>query len=132
MVKGILLLSHGTLCEGVMDSMKMLGIDTEKVRAIVLRADSDLDEYTQKISDTIDELDDAEGVLVITDILSGTPFNRVCLLYEEKNIEVITGLSLPMVLSAVTLRDSYSLTELSEVCIEETVTCMVTLRSILQ
>lgn len=75
-MKGILLLSHGTLCERVINSLQMLGMDTTKVEAVVLYADSDLEEYTKRLSDTIDSLDDGDGVLVITDLLSGTPFNR--------------------------------------------------------
>jgi len=131
-VKGILLLSHGRLCEGMMDSLQMLGMDTTKVAAMPLYIDSELDDYTKQLSDLIDALDDGDGVLVITDIVSGTPFNRCCLLYDKKNIEVITGLSLPMVVSAITSRDMYSLEKLGENCISEAKTCMVSVRSILQ
>ncbi len=131
-MKGVLLLSHGKLSEGVIDSLQILGMDMAKVEAIALDLDSELEEYTKAIGGKIDELDDGEGVLVITDILSGTPFNRVCLLYEEKNIEVISGLSLPMVISAINFRDSCSLEELSQKCIEEAMAHMLTLKSLLQ
>ena len=96
---GILLLSHGTLCEGVLDAMRVLGCDTEQIQAIPLDMESELDAYTQQISQAIDALDNGGGVLVIVDLLGGTPFNRACMLREEKNIEVLAGMSLPMCIS---------------------------------
>lgn len=130
-MKGILLMSHGTLCYGMINSLEMLGADTDKVKAIALFQDTGLDDYAQEISGALEELDDGEGVFVITDIISGTPFNQVCQFYEEKNIEIITGMNLPMVIFAIHYRDYYSLEELGNRCIDEAKNCMVTMKSIL-
>lgn len=115
---GILLLSHGTLCEGVLGAMEVIGCSAEQVRAIPLYMESEMDAYTQCVSDAIDELDTGEGVLVIVDLISGTPFNRSCELYASKHIAVVTGMSLPLCLTALDYRSSESLESIAELCVE--------------
>lgn len=118
-MKGILLLSHGTLCQGIMNALEVIGFTTEQVKAIPLFMESELGEYTQSVSDAIDELDTGEGVLVIVDLLAGTPFNRACELMATKRIAVIAGMSMPMCVTALDLRDSKTLESLAEQCVQE-------------
>lgn len=118
-MKGILLLSHGTLCQGILSAMEVIGCDTDKVEAISLFMDTELDEYTKQLEDAIDRLDTGEGVLVIVDLLAGTPFNRSCMMLENKNIEVITGMNLPMCITALDCRETGTLRDMVETCISE-------------
>ena len=128
---GMLLLSHGTLCEGVLDAMRVLGCDTEQIRAIPLDMESEMDAYTQQVSQAIDALDRGGGVLVIVDLLGGTPFNRACMLREEKNIEVLAGMSLPMCISALDFRRSETLDSLAEICKREAKDAVVNVKDLL-
>lgn len=115
---GILLLSHGTLCEGVLSAMEVIGCSTEQIRAIPLFMESEMDAYTQSVSAAIDELDTGEGVLVVVDLISGTPFNRSCELYASKHMAVVTGMSLPLCLTALDYRGSESLADIARLCAE--------------
>lgn len=128
---GILLLSHGTLCEGVLDAMRILGCDTEQIQAIPLDMESELDAYTQQVSQAIDALDNGGGVLVIVDLLGGTPFNRACMLREEKNIEVLAGMSLPMCISALDFRRTEALVALAETCKREAKEAVINVKDLL-
>ena len=49
-------------------------------------------------------LDDGSGVLVITDVKGGTPSNCCNKLADAGRVEVIAGISLPMLLRAITYR----------------------------
>lgn len=118
-MKGILLLSHGTLCQGMISALEVLGFAAEQVKAVPLFVDSELGAYTRSVSDAIDELDTGEGVLVIADLLGGTPFNRVCELLSTKHIALIVGMSMPMCVTALDLRDSETLESLAEQCVQE-------------
>jgi PTS system ascorbate-specific IIA component len=52
----------------------------------------------------IARLDDGDGVLVITDIKGGTPSNCSNALCDAGHVQVIAGISLPMLLRAITYR----------------------------
>ena len=56
--------------------------------------------------DAIGRLDDGSGVLVLTDVLGGTPSNCCHQLGTEHRVQVIAGVSLPMLLRAITYRKS--------------------------
>ncbi len=46
----------------------------------------------------VEELDEGEGVLVLTDIYGSTPSNIACSLLQQENIRIVTGLNLPMLI----------------------------------
>ena len=77
---------------------------TERFEAIDVTADQDLAEIHRLARDAIAKLDDGSGVLVITDIKGGTPANCCNSLAEPGRVEVIAGISLPMLLRAITYR----------------------------
>ena len=52
----------------------------------------------------IERVNDGSGVLVITDVMGGTPSNCTLQLCEPGSVEVIAGISLPMLLRALTYR----------------------------
>ena len=67
-------------------------------------ADQDLAEVQKLASEAICRLDDGSGVLVITDVKGGTPSNCCNKLADAGRVEVIAGISLPMLLRAITYR----------------------------
>ena len=50
------------------------------------------------------EVDEGDGVLVMTDILGSTPSNLALKLLEPGRFEGVAGVSLPMLLRALTYR----------------------------
>ena len=56
-------------------------------------------------SEAIARIDDGSGVLVITDVMGGTPSNCTIRLSSPGHVEVIAGISLPMLLRAITYRN---------------------------
>ena len=102
---GILLLSHGKMAEGILDSCKLFfGEELEKVKAICLTEGQDLDEYDQMIKDAIAELDDGHGIIAFCDLLGGTPFNRCAFQFFDDRFKVITGMNFPMILELLGIR----------------------------
>ena len=88
-------------------------------RAIPLFPDTELEEYRRSVCGALDELDTGDGVLVVVDLVSGTPFNQICTFYEEKRIRVVTGMNLPACVTALDLRGSASLEEVAQGCLQE-------------
>lgn len=104
---GILLLMHEPLAEAFMvTAMHLFDGEQERIEAINVKADQDLHDVHKMAVDAIGRLDNGSGVLVLTDVLGGTPSNCCCQLRTEHKVQVIAGVSLPMLLRAITYRTS--------------------------
>jgi PTS system mannose-specific IIA component len=103
---GILLLTHAPLGEAFIEAAThVFRGRPERMEAIDVRADQDTAEVNRLARDVIERLDDGSGVLVITDVMGGTPSNCTLRLCSPGHIEVIAGISLPMLLRALTYRN---------------------------
>jgi PTS system ascorbate-specific IIA component len=67
-------------------------------RDISVSTSDSLDELIEKVEIEIDALNQGDGVLILTDLYGATPGNIACRLLHKKNIRVVTGLNLSMLL----------------------------------
>lgn len=103
---GILLLTHAPLGQAFIDAAThVFRSRPEALEAIDVNADQDTAEVRGLASQAIARVDDGDGVLVITDVMGGTPCNCTLQLAEPGRVEVIAGISLPMLLRAITYRN---------------------------
>lgn len=102
---GILLLTHAPLGQAFIAAathvFRGVPLQTEAIDVI---ADQDPDEIRKMAQDAITRINDGSGVLVITDVMGGTPSNCTLQLCVPGEVEVIAGISLPMLLRAITYR----------------------------
>ena len=112
----ILIVSHGALAEGMMNAMSMITGPQEKVAALGLQESESPDTLIDRIKETIDQMDDGDGVLIMVDLYGASPFNSSSRLYmqSDKKIEIITGVNLPMLVEIVISREGMTLPELLE------------------
>jgi PTS system mannose-specific IIA component len=102
---GILLLTHAPLGQAFIAAVAhVFRGPTERFEAIDVAADEDTHAVNLRAKEAIERLDDGDGVLVITDIKGGTPANCCGSLAIAGHVEVIAGISLPMLLRAITYR----------------------------
>ncbi|NEX63858.1 PTS sugar transporter subunit IIA [Noviherbaspirillum galbum] len=103
---GILLLTHAPLGTAFVEAAThVFRGRPERMEAIDVRADQDTAEVNRIAREAIARIDDGSGVLVITDVMGGTPSNCTHRLGEPGHVEVIAGISLPMLLRALTYRN---------------------------
>ena len=103
---GILLLTHAPLGNAFIDAAAhVFRSRPERIEAIDVLADQDPAEIRRLAQTAIARLDDGSGVLVITDVMGGTPSNCTLQLCQPGHVEVIAGISLPMLLRAITYRN---------------------------
>lgn len=103
---GILLLTHAPLGHAFIEAAThVFRTRPEAMEAIDVWADQDTNEVKQLALEAIHRLDDGSGVLVLTDMMGGTPCNCTLQLSQPGRIDVIAGISLPMLLRAITYRN---------------------------
>lgn len=103
---GILLLTHAPLGHAFIEAAShVFRARPERIEAIDVWADQDTAEVKRLAQEAIVRIDDGSGVLVITDVMGGTPSNCTLQLAQPGRIEVIAGISLPMLLRAITYRN---------------------------
>jgi PTS system ascorbate-specific IIA component len=103
---GILLLTHAPLGNAFIEAAThVFRARPERMEAIDVRADQDTGEVNRIAMEAIKRIDDGSGVLVITDVMGGTPSNCTLRLSDPGRIEIIAGISLPMLLRALTYRN---------------------------
>jgi PTS system ascorbate-specific IIA component len=104
---GILLITHAPLGRAFIEAVTHIYKDPpQKLEALDVIADQDTNDVRQLAIQAIARLNDGSGVLVLTDILGATPANCTQSLCMPGEIEVIAGVSLPMLLRAISYRNN--------------------------
>ena len=99
----IVVLTHGALghellktCEMIIGKQDGIDILTVQIGMSLKQITSQLDEIVEKHS--------KEGILIFTDMFGGSPSNIAMSYLGNENIEVLTGVNLPMLLKALSVR----------------------------
>jgi len=108
---GILVVSHGRLAEALISSVQFLVGNLERVKGISIWPRERKEEVKDRIQKGVGEVDDGDGVVILTDVLGGTPTNLSLSCTENDNVEVVTGVNLPMLLTLSSYRKERSLRE---------------------
>lgn len=103
----IVITSHGDLCEGILSSYRMIAGDTSQF--IVLKLDENgITDYSTRLNNVLDKLITDDQILVLSDIVGGTPYNETLryVLKHPNKVFLIAGLNLPMLIQAGTVSDN--------------------------
>lgn len=99
-MKNIVLVSHGAMAEGIQSALEMIAGKQENLHTVTLRPDGDNLQFETDLLTKMKTL--AGKVIIIADLLGGTPANVSLKNYSDNpEVEIITGLSLPLVLECV-------------------------------
>lgn len=98
----ILILSHCELTKELIKTAEVIAGKQENLFYIDQDIKNEnLASLQEKISEILVKINNEKGTLILTDMLGGTPCNASVLLTKSFNIEVLTGVNLPMILSAI-------------------------------
>ncbi|HEX8527430.1 PTS sugar transporter subunit IIA [Allosphingosinicella sp.] len=95
---GLVLVTHGGLATEFIVAMEHVVGRQERVEAICIGAEDDMEARREDIAAAIAKVDDGGGVIILTDLFGGTPSNLAISLMKTENIEVIAGVNLPMLI----------------------------------
>lgn len=105
-MKGILIIGHGDLPKGMVNSTKMFfGEDVAAIDCLCLYADTALDQYAIALKDKIAALDDGDGVIILADLFGGSPCNQAILQMNDR-VEILSGVNFGMLLELLATREA--------------------------
>jgi len=112
---GVLLVSHGQISKSFLDVATGILGHMEGVRAVCLPEPLDERKVLDEIGRARKLTDSGGGVLIITDMFGGTPSNLCFSLLEDSQVEVLTGMNLPMILKVLESRKEVGLADLAKI-----------------
>ncbi|MFV0561173.1 MAG: PTS sugar transporter subunit IIA [Enterococcus sp.] len=99
MSKNLILISHGNFCNELKKSTEMIMGEQKNIYTVALLPEDSSEDFRKKFLLISDSLDD---FVVLCDLLGGTPANVVAkLILEGKDLDVYTGMNLPMVIEFI-------------------------------
>ncbi len=102
---GILLITHGCLGESLVQNVcHILNKRPPLFAQLGISAQDDPLDILPVAKSLLDQVDTGRGVLIMTDILGASPSNLTLKLLDPGRIEGVAGVSLPMILRALTYR----------------------------
>jgi PTS system mannose-specific IIA component len=101
---GAVIATHGKLAEEMIRTAEAVVGRLEQVVPLSVVATSP--DMRGDLRAAIERVDQGEGVLLLTDLLGGSPTNLCVSFLNDRKVEVVTGVNLPMLLKLSGLRAS--------------------------
>ncbi len=102
---GILIVTHFDLGKKLLEVAESMMGKQQFCASVSIDLNQDSAALVSKIREALEEVDLGEGVLILTDMFGGSPTNLSLSLLGEKDIEVVTGVNLPMILGILSSRE---------------------------
>jgi mannose/fructose/sorbose-specific phosphotransferase system IIA component len=117
------IVSHGDLAMYLKKTSQMILGEQENLYALCLDENLGVADYCRQLDEMLLTLNDGESILVMCDVIHGTPFNQsqIKICGHEKNFQhkTVSGVNLPMLLEVCTrVNTNISLDEMAQIAIQ--------------
>jgi mannose PTS system EIIA component len=111
---GGVLVSHGRVANELLAAAETVVGHLTHIAAVSIGWHDDVEIAKEEISRSIKKVSDGKGVLLLTDMFGGTPTNISAMFIKENEVEVVTGVNLPMVVKLASQNREMTLKEMAE------------------
>lgn len=112
----ILLISHGPLCRGLLESTQMIYGKADRMEALSLEEGMNPKEFEKQLRNLIEKYDN--NVFVMVDILGGTPFNTLAKIARDTRLYGMAGMNMPMLMEVLINRVNCDVEKLASTVLE--------------
>ena len=106
---GALIVTHGNLAHELLNAARQIEADVSGIEAVALEWNDTVDEAREKIAAALDRISRVNGnpraVIIFTDMFGGTPSNISLSFLEQGQVEIVTGVNLPMVVKFAMVKE---------------------------
>ena len=111
---GVVVVTHGQLATELVNSAEMIVGDLSQFTAVSIGWHDDVEAARDEVERAIARVSEGSGVLILTDMFGGTPTNITSMFLAEGEVEVVTGVNLPMVIKLASQTEHESLAEVAQ------------------
>lgn len=102
---GLIVTGHGNFGTGLTSSLNLIAGEQEAYKAVDFIQEYSVEDLERELNKAMDELKDCEGILVLSDLVGGSPFKTAVMVgYARENVRVVGGSNLPMIIEISMMR----------------------------
>ncbi len=109
---GLIVVAHAGLARELLAAAEMIVGPIERAEAIGIASGDSVEMIRDSVTSAIEKVSES-GVIIMADMFGGTPSNMSISFLKDNEVEVITGVNLPMVIKFATERDKFGVEELA-------------------
>ena len=111
---GILVVTHSSLAYEFVKAAEMIIGPAEQVQAVSIDRSVGIETVQHHMREVLDDVGrDGDGIIILTDMFGGTPTNVSAEFLQAGQVEIITGVNLPMLLKSISARVGKTVAELA-------------------
>jgi len=110
---GVVVVTHGQLATELVNAAETIVGDLPNFFAVSIGWHEDVQDARAEIGTAIEKVAQPGGVLLMTDMFGGTPSNLGLTFLETHKVEIVTGVNLPMLIKAASVKDGASLIDVA-------------------
>ena len=111
---GGVIVSHGQVATELLAAAETVVGDLSHVVAVSIGWHDDVEAARNEIERAIKNVSQGRGVILLTDMFGGTPTNISAMFLKDGEVEIVTGVNLPMVIKLASNAKEVSLAELAQ------------------
>ena len=116
---GGVIVSHGQVANELLAAAETVVGEMSHITAVSIGWHDDVEIAQNEIERAIKQVSDGVGVLVLTDMFGGTPTNISAMFLKENEVEMVTGVNLPMVIKLASMTASPGLSVVARLVEEQ-------------
>ena len=111
---GGVVVSHGQVANELLAAAEAVVGNLSHITAVSIGWHDDVELAKDEIRRAIKKVSSGSGVLLLTDMFGGTPTNISAMFIKENEVEIVTGVNLPMIIKLASQNKETSLTEMAK------------------
>jgi mannose PTS system EIIA component len=111
---GGVVISHGQVASELVAAAEAVVGELSHITAVSIGWHDDVEMAKAEIARSIAKVSSGVGVLLLTDMFGGTPTNIAAMFLKDGEVEIVTGVNLPMVIKLASLNSEMTLHDLAE------------------
>lgn len=111
---GGVIVSHGQVANELLAAAEAVVGDLSHITAVSIGWHDDVEMARGEIERAIANVSTGNGVLLLTDMFGGTPTNIAAMFLKENEVEIVTGVNLPMVIKLASVNKELTLHDLAK------------------
>ncbi len=119
----LVLVSHGTLAQGVHSVLKMLAGENPRILSASLEDGMSAEQFVERFRETVSVVGADDEVLLLGDIVGGSPLTNAANVLQERGLlahaAVLGGVNLPMAMTAAMQLDGADLADVANTLVSE-------------